>query len=96
MLAGDVVTGVERVSVARYSSTAAPASGVTDHYAVVNSHALHLARRVVANLNYVNNPGVTTVDVDEPLYDPADLGGIVGTDFDMMSSKPILMAENCS
>ena len=55
-------------------------SGVTDHYAVDDTHALHLARRVVANLNYVKNPGVTTTDVDEPLYDPADLGGIVGTD----------------
>ena len=62
-------------------------SGVTDHYAVDDTHALHLARRVVANLNYVKNPGVTTSEVEEPLYDPADLGGIVGTDlkktFDM-------------
>jgi len=62
-------------------------SGVTDHYAVDDTHALHLARRVVANLNYVKDPGVTSAEVDEPLYDPADLGGIVGTDlkktFDM-------------
>ena len=62
-------------------------SGVTDHYAVDDEHALHLARRVVANLNYVKNPAVTTAQVEEPLYDPADLGGIVGTDlkktFDM-------------
>ena len=46
-----------------------------------------MARRVVANLNYVKTPGVTTSEVEEPLYDPADLGGIVGTDlkktFDM-------------
>ena len=27
-------------------------SGVTDHYAVDDDHALHLARRVVGNLNY--------------------------------------------
>jgi len=26
-------------------------SGVTDHYAIDDEHALHLARRVVANLN---------------------------------------------
>ena len=62
-------------------------SGVTDHYAVDDEHALHLARRVVANLNYVKNPAVTTAEVEEPLHDPADLGGIVGTDlkktFDM-------------
>merc|ERR1712025_637461 len=62
-------------------------SGVTDHYAVDDAHALHLARRCVANLNYIKNPGVTAAPVEEPLYDPADLGGIVGTDlkktFDM-------------
>merc|ERR1719357_173190 len=62
-------------------------SGVTDHYAVDDAHALHLARRCVANLNYVKNPGVTAAPVEEPLYDPADLGGIVGEDvkktFDM-------------
>ena len=62
-------------------------SGVTDHYAVDDTHALHMARRGVANLNYVKNPGVSTAAVEEPLHDPADLGGIVGTDlkktFDM-------------
>eukprot|EP00092_Neocalanus_flemingeri_P016272 GFUD01017617.1.p1 GENE.GFUD01017617.1~~GFUD01017617.1.p1 ORF type:complete len:563 (+),score=164.57 GFUD01017617.1:34-1722(+) len=62
-------------------------SGVTDHYALDDAHALHLARRCVANLNYVKNPGVTAAPVEEPLYDPADLGGIVGEDlkktFDM-------------
>merc|ERR1719430_495103 len=53
-------------------------SGVTDHYAVDDAHALHLARRCVANLNYVKNPGVTAAE---------DLYGIVGDDlkktFDM-------------
>ena len=28
-------------------------SGVTDHYALDDEHALHLARRVIGNLNYV-------------------------------------------
>lgn len=27
-------------------------SGVTDYYAIDDEHALHLARRVVGNLNY--------------------------------------------
>ena len=62
-------------------------SGVTDHYAIDDTHALHLARRCVANLNYTKNPPVTAAPVEEPLYDPADLGGIVGEDlkktFDM-------------
>ena len=34
-------------------------SGVTDHYAQDEVHALHLARRVVKNLNYVKDPGVS-------------------------------------
>merc|ERR1719499_1924637 len=52
-------------------------SGVTDHYAIDDAHALHLARRCVANLNYVKTAGVAVAPVEEPLYDPADLGGIV-------------------
>lgn len=33
-------------------------SGVTDHYALDDEHALVLARRVVSNLNRVKNPQV--------------------------------------
>merc|ERR1719348_2806251 len=62
-------------------------SGVTDHYAVDDAHALHLARRCVANLNYVKRPGVVQAEVEEPLYPAEDLYGIVGDDlkktFDM-------------
>ena len=62
-------------------------SGVTDHYAVDDAHALHLARRCVANLNYVKQPGVVQAPVEEPLYPAEDLYGIVGEDlkktFDM-------------
>merc|ERR1719242_1153205 len=62
-------------------------SGVTDHFAVDDDHALHLARRVVKNLNYQKRPDVTVSQVQEPLYSADDLYGIVGTDlkktFDM-------------
>ena len=34
-------------------------SGVTDHYALDDEHALHLARRIVSNLNYTKKPEVT-------------------------------------
>jgi len=30
-------------------------SGVTDHYALDDNHALHLARKAVRNLNYRKN-----------------------------------------
>ena len=34
-------------------------SGVTDHYAIDDEHALHLVRRVVRNLNYRKDPPVS-------------------------------------
>ena len=42
-------------------------SGVTDHYAVDDDHALHLARRVVGNLNYAKGRVVLTC-FSSPLY----------------------------
>merc|ERR1719429_983985 len=55
-------------------------SGVTDHYAVDDEHALHLARRAVGNLNRVKRPEVSIEPVEEPLYDSKELYGIVGED----------------
>lgn len=55
-------------------------SGVTDHFALDDQHALHLARRAVANLNIVKRAEVTLSEVDPPLHDPKDLYGIVGED----------------
>ncbi|PGH16753.1 hypothetical protein AJ80_05068 [Polytolypa hystricis UAMH7299] len=65
-------------------------SGVTDYLAVDDAHALVLARRSVSNLNYPKSsfplPPTTTSSsssslspIKEPLYDPAELSGIVGT-----------------
>ncbi|KAF3395858.1 hypothetical protein F1880_006816 [Penicillium rolfsii] len=57
-------------------------SGVTDYLAVDDAHALVLARRSVANLNYPStklSQQLEDVVVKEPLYDPAELNGIVGT-----------------
>ncbi|KAI8855110.1 carboxyl transferase [Chytridium lagenaria] len=53
-------------------------SGVTDHLAENDSHALSIGRRIVANLNYAKNPSVTLSDVVPPLYPAEELGGIVG------------------
>lgn len=55
-------------------------SGVTDHYATDDPHALFLARRVVANLNLrelndARNP--TDIKPEPPLYDPKELGGFI-------------------
>jgi 3-methylcrotonyl-CoA carboxylase beta subunit len=55
-------------------------SGVTDYLAVDDAHALVLARRSVGNLNWHRNQTVTSQPTfQEPLYDPQELSGIVGT-----------------
>jgi len=54
-------------------------SGVADHLADDDLHALSLARRVVANLNGRPAPQPQG-PVEEPRYDPAELGGIIPRD----------------
>ncbi|MGB9081141.1 MAG: carboxyl transferase domain-containing protein [Desulfuromonadaceae bacterium] len=55
-------------------------SGVTDHYAANDGHALELARRAVANLNRVKQPRLAVKAPVEPLYPPEELYGIIPTD----------------
>lgn len=54
-------------------------SGVTDYLAVNDAHALVLARRSVANLNFPKEQPAP-FEVVEPLHDPNELAGVVGTD----------------
>ncbi|KAG0410807.1 hypothetical protein HPB47_012082 [Ixodes persulcatus] len=53
-------------------------SGVADHYAKDDVHALHLTRRIISNLNRRKPVQVTTTKVEEPVLDLDDLYGIVG------------------
>uniref|UniRef100_A0A670IYW9 Methylcrotonoyl-CoA carboxylase beta chain, mitochondrial n=1 Tax=Podarcis muralis TaxID=64176 RepID=A0A670IYW9_PODMU len=53
-------------------------SGVTDHYALDDNHALHLARKVVRSLNYQKKVDVTIEPSEEPLFPADELYGIVG------------------
>ena len=55
-------------------------SGVVDHYALDDAHALATARRIVANLNTVKAPQIDLRDPVEPLYDASELNGIVPVD----------------
>ncbi|CZT25089.1 probable propionyl-CoA carboxylase beta chain, mitochondrial precursor [Ramularia collo-cygni] len=55
-------------------------SGVTDYLAVDDTHALILARRSISNLNFPKSPNPSRKqEWKEPLHDPEELGGIVGT-----------------
>jgi 3-methylcrotonyl-CoA carboxylase beta subunit len=55
-------------------------SGVTDHYAENDAHALGIARRIVAGLNTVKSPGIALRRPLPPRHDPAELYGVVPAD----------------
>ncbi|MGJ8569729.1 MAG: carboxyl transferase domain-containing protein [Hoeflea sp.] len=58
-------------------------SGVADHLADNDTHALELARQAVANLNHRGGAGLCQMDClppEDPLYDPAEIAGIIPAD----------------
>jgi len=55
-------------------------SGVTDHYAQDDAHALAMARRVVATLNRTKDVPLATRTPKEPVYGAEELYGVVPTD----------------
>ncbi len=54
-------------------------SGVADHYAVDDTHALAIARRIVANVNSVKTIDIALAEPREPKHDPAELEALVPT-----------------
>ncbi|QRN04421.1 methylcrotonoyl-CoA carboxylase [Legionella sp. MW5194] len=55
-------------------------SGVADHYAENDAHALFLARQTIAFLNRKKPEQLTRIDSREPLYAAHELNGIVPVD----------------
>jgi 3-methylcrotonyl-CoA carboxylase beta subunit len=55
-------------------------SGVADHYAADDGHALALVRRILANTNYVKRPDIALAPPREPAYATAELDGVVQAD----------------
>lgn len=64
-------------------------SGVADHYAQDDTHALSIARRVVGNLNRTKTQTLKLKEPSEPLYDPKEIYGVVPSD----SKKPYDVRE---
>lgn len=63
-------------------------SGVADHFATDDRHALAIARRIASNFNGSSQQAQQALEsYDEPIYDPEELYGIVPSDlrkeFDM-------------
>ncbi len=55
-------------------------SGVVDHYAIDDVHALEIVREIVSNLNRRKALPPGMQDTEEPKYDPGELYSIVATD----------------
>jgi len=55
-------------------------SGVADHYAENDEHALQIARRCISRINHKKQPHLDVSEPKEPRYDAKEIYGIVGTD----------------
>ena len=55
-------------------------SGVADHLAENDEHALKLCRDIVANLNITNNKTQELATPEDPIYDPEELLSVVPAD----------------
>ncbi len=73
---GEVVTAEELGGADLHSRV----SGVTDHMAESDAHALGIARRIVGSLNTVKRPQLALRAPAAPRFDPAEIGGIVQAD----------------
>ena len=52
-------------------------SGVADHYANDDTHALAIVRQIIATLNYRKEPDIPLAAPKPPAFDTAELGGVV-------------------
>ena len=73
---GEIVTAEELGGADVHART----SGVADHYALNDVHALQIARRIVSHLNRNKQIGVALREPREPAYDPAEMHGVIPTD----------------
>ncbi len=55
-------------------------SGVADHYALDDAHALSIVRRIVSNLNYRKAISLDVLAPREPLYPAEELYGVIPAD----------------
>ncbi len=56
-------------------------SGVADHFALDDDHALELCRQIVATLNTRKRVDLDLAPPEEPLYDPTEIYGVIPRTF---------------
>jgi 3-methylcrotonyl-CoA carboxylase beta subunit len=74
---GEIVTAEELGG----GDTHSRISGVTDHLAENDEHALEIAREILSNLNRPAPTSIERMAPEDPLYDPAEIAGIIPKDF---------------
>lgn len=55
-------------------------SGVADHFAQNDAHALSIARQIISTLNKAKHVDIPLREPVDPLYDPEELAGVVPSD----------------
>ncbi len=73
---GEIVTAEELGG----GDTHCRTSGVTDHLADNDEHALEIAREILAHLNRKSPSAIERLTPEDPLYDPKEIAGILPTD----------------
>src|SRR5258706_9958673 len=66
-------------------------SGVADHYALDDAHALSLVRKIISNLNLRKHVSLDVRESKEPLYPAEELYGVIPAD----PRKPYDVRTNC-
>ena len=73
---GEIVTAEELGGADVHCRT----SGVTDHLAENDEHALEIAREIVSHLNRTAPWPIERLSPEEPVYDPSEIAGVLPTD----------------
>ncbi|HEX7807461.1 MAG TPA: carboxyl transferase domain-containing protein [Thermoanaerobaculia bacterium] len=55
-------------------------SGVADHFAEDDDHAIAIVRNIVENLRFEKNEPPTRIEPEDPAYDPKELYGVIPRD----------------
>ncbi|MBL6964449.1 MAG: methylcrotonoyl-CoA carboxylase [Bacteroidetes bacterium] len=86
---GEVVTPEELGGADVHTSI----SGVADHYAENDIHAIQICRNIYENLNYPNRQLLDITSIEEPAYDPEELYGLAPVDFRKMVDPREIIAR---
>jgi 3-methylcrotonyl-CoA carboxylase beta subunit len=86
---GEIVTPEELGGAEVHTSI----SGVADHFAENDIHAIQICRNIFENLDYKQRQAIDIHKIEEPAYDPSELYGIAPIDFRKMVDPREIIAR---